>query len=250
MTFSNKTILITGASKGIGAAAAEVLHGLGANLVLMARGQAALDALAARLDPDRVLTVTGDVADYATVKGAVEQAVATFGGLDALVNNAGVIDPVARLEESDPAQWAKVVDINRMGVYNGMHAAFDALKASRGTVVNVSSGAALNALEGWSHYCATKAAVLSLTRSGHKEWGPLGITVVGISPGTVATDMQVVIKKSGMNPISTLEWSDHIPAEWAGRAIAFLCTDAGAAYAGTDFSLKTEEGRRAVGLLD
>ena len=67
MTFSNKTILITGASKGIGAAAAEVLHGLGANLVLMARGQAALDALAARLGPDRVLTVTGDVADYATV---------------------------------------------------------------------------------------------------------------------------------------------------------------------------------------
>lgn len=250
MTHANKTILITGASKGIGAAAAEVLHGLGANVVLMARGQSGLDALVARLGPDRVLPVTGDVADYQTVKHAVEQATMTFGGLDAVVNNAGVIDPVARLEDSDPAEWAKVVEINLVGVYNGMHAAFEALKTSGGTVVNISSGAALNALEGWSHYCATKAAVLSLTRSGHKEWGPLGITVVGMSPGTVATDMQVVIKQSGVNPISKLEWSDHIPAQWAGRAIAFLCTEAGAAYAGTDFSLKTEEGRRAVGLLD
>ena len=250
MTHANKTILITGASKGIGAAAAEVLHGLGANVVLMARGQSGLDALVARLGPDRVLPVTGDVADYQTVKSAVEQATMTFGGLDAVVNNAGVIDPVARLEDSDPAEWAKVVEINLMGVYNGMHAAFEALKTSGGTVVNISSGAALNALEGWSHYCATKAAVLSLTRGGHKEWGPLGITVVGMSPGTVATDMQVVIKQSGVNPISKLEWSDHIPAQWAGRAIAFLCTEAGAAYAGTDFSLKTEEGRRAVGLLD
>ena len=151
MTHANKTILITGASKGIGAAAAEVLHGLGANVVLMARGQSGLDALVARLGPDRVLPVTGDVADYQTVKRAVEQATMTFGGLDAVVNNAGVIDPVARLEDSDPAEWAKVVEINLMGVYNGMHAAFEALKTSGGTVVNISSGAALNALEGWSH---------------------------------------------------------------------------------------------------
>lgn len=245
---SNKTVLITGASKGIGASAAEVLHGLGANVVLMARGQAAIDALAAKLGAGRALAVAGDVGDYAAVRGAVEQAVATFGSLDVVVNNAGVIEPVARLEDSDPTQWAKVVEINLMGVYNGMHAAFEPLKASGGTIINISSGAALNALEGWSHYCATKAAVLSLTRSGEKEWGPLGITVVGLSPGTVATDMQVVIKKSGVNPISTLEWSDHIPPEWVARTIAYLCTDAAKPHAGTDFSLKTEEGRRAVGL--
>lgn len=245
---SNKTVLITGASKGIGASAAEVLHGLGANVVMMARGQAAIEALAAKLGAGRTLAVAGDVGDYAAVRSAVEQAVATFGSLDVVVNNAGVIEPVARLEDSDPTQWAKVVEINLMGVYNGMHAAFEPLKASGGTIINISSGAALNALEGWSHYCATKAAVLSLTRSGEKEWGPLGITVVGLSPGTVATDMQVVIKKSGVNPISTLEWSDHIPPEWVARTIAYLCTDAAKPHGGTDFSLKTEEGRLAVGL--
>ena len=247
---ANQTILITGASKGIGAAAAEVLHGLGANVVLMARGQEALAALSAKLGDGRVLAITGDVCDYSAVKDAVDQAVSTFGSLDVVVNNAGVIDPVARLEDSDPTAWAKVVEINLMGVYNGMHAAFEPLKASGGTIINISSGAALNALEGWSHYCATKAAVLSLTRSGHKEWGPLGITVVGLSPGTVATDMQVVIKKSAMNPIAQLEWSDHIPPKWAGRAIAYLCTDGAQAHAGTDFSLKTEEGRREAGLID
>ena len=73
---------------------------------------------------------------------------------------------------------------------------------------------------------------------------------MGLSPGTVATDMQVVIKKSAMNPIAQLEWSDHIPPEWAGRAIAYLCTAGAQAHAGTDFSLKTEEGRREAGLID
>jgi NAD(P)-dependent dehydrogenase (short-subunit alcohol dehydrogenase family) len=247
---SNKTVLITGASKGIGASAAETLHRLGANVVLMARGREALEALAGSLGGKRALVVAGDVCDYAAVKDAVDQAVAYFGGLDAVVNNAGVIDPIARLEESDPTAWAKVVEINLMGVYNGMHAAFEPLRASGGTIINISSGAATNALEGWSHYCATKAAVLSLTRSGHKEWGPLGITVVGLSPGTVATNMQVLIKESGVNPISTLEWGDHIPPEWAAQAIAYLCTDGAKPHAGTDFSLKTEEGRREAGLLD
>ena len=248
-TTPQRTLLLTGASRGIGHATVKKFAAEGWRVISCSRQAFSPDCPWPGGERNHIQV---DLADPQQTMEAVRIVKERLDGgrLDALVNNAGVIEPVARLEESDPAQWAKVVDINLMGVYNGMHAAFDALKASRGTVVNVSSGAALNALEGWSHYCATKAAVLSLTRSGHKEWGPLGITVVGMSPGTVATDMQVVITKSGMNPISTLEWSDHIPAEWAGRAIAFLCTDAGAAYAGTDFSLKTEEGRRAVGLLD
>ncbi len=73
--------------------------------------------------------------------------------------------------------------------------------------------------------------------------------VVGLSPGTVATGMQAAIKASGVNPVSRLDPSAHIPPEWAARAVAWLCTDEGAPYAGTDFSLKTDDAKRLVGLL-
>ena len=72
--------------------------------------------------------------------------------------------------------------------------------------------------------------------------------MVGLSPGTVATDMQVAIKASGINPVSQLDPAVHIPPDWAAEAVAFLCTSEGDAYLGTDFSLKTDEGRRLVGL--
>ncbi len=75
------------------------------------------------------------------------------------------------------------------------------------------------------------------------------IRVVGLSPGTVATDMQVAIKGSGINPVSKLDWSAHIPPDWVGEAIAWLATDAGRPYDGTDFSLNTEENLRALGLI-
>ena len=117
-----------------------------------------------------------------------------------------------------------------------------------GTIVNISSGAATGALEGWSHYCATKAGVLSLTKVADKEYRDKGIRVIGLSPGTVATEMQVQIRASGINPVSKLDPSDHISPEWVAKAIAYLTTPAADAYRGTDFSLKTAEGRAAVGL--
>jgi 3-oxoacyl-[acyl-carrier protein] reductase len=136
------------------------------------------------------------------------------------------------------------------GVYHGLRAAIPVMLAQGGgIVVNISSGAATSALEGWSHYCATKAAVLMLTRCADKEYGDKGIRVVGLSPGTVATDMQVAIKASGINPVSQLEPSVHISPDWPARAVAWLCTEEAAEFAGTDFSLKTEENRRRVGLV-
>lgn len=248
---SNKTALITGASRGIGAAAARKLTGYGANVVLAARSAGSIEALANELNAadHKALAVTCDVANYADVEQAVALAVETFGSLDILVNNAGLIDPIARLADSDPESWNQVIDVNVKGVYHGMRAAIPQMeKQGSGAIINISSGAATGALEGWSHYCASKAAALSLTKCGHKEVGDRGVRVVGLSPGTVATDMQVSIKASGINPVSQLDPSVHIPAEWVGEAIAWLCTDAADEFAGSDFSLKTEEGRRLVGL--
>jgi 3-oxoacyl-[acyl-carrier protein] reductase len=246
---TGKTALITGASRGIGEAAARIMAGYGANVVLAARSTSDCERIADEIG-DKALAVACDVARYNDVNSAVSKAVSHFGSLDILVNNAGLIDPIARIEDSDPEAWDQVVDVNFKGVYHGLRAAIPVMKKQGGgVIINISSGAASAALEGWSHYCATKAAVLSLTRCAHRENMDDNVRVVGLSPGTVATDMQRSIKDSGINPVSKLDWSQHISPEWVGEAIAWLTTDAGRAYDGDDFSLKTEESRRAVGLI-
>lgn len=251
MTLQNKTALITGASRGIGAATARHLAELGANVVLMARSEGQISEVAAEINEAgaTALAISADVGDWLAMESAVAQIKERFGSLDVLVNNAGVIDPIARITDSDPAEWAEVVQINLMGVYHGLRAALPLMEEQgSGTIINISSGAATGALEGWSHYCATKAAVLSLTRCTDKEYRDRGIRVMGLSPGTVATEMQVQIKASGINPVSQLDPSVHIPSEWVAQGIAYLCGPGGDDWLGTDFSLKTDEGRAAAGL--
>ena len=245
---NGKTVLITGASRGIGAAGARAFAEAGATVVLAARSGKEIEAVATQIG-DRARAVTCDVADCGSVERAVAVAVEAFGGLDILVNNAGSIQPIARIEDSDPEEWGAAIDVNLKGVYYGMRAAHAPMVArGGGVIVNVSSGAATGVLEGWAHYCAGKAGALSLTKAGHLEWAGQGIRVVGLSPGTVATDMQVAIKASGINRVSEMDWEAHIPPEWVARAMLWLCTDAARHHDGGDFSLKTDEGRVEVGL--
>ena len=247
-----RTALVTGASRGIGEAVARRLHVAGANAVLLARTGDDIERVAGDLG-DRALAVTGDVADYASVEAAVAAATDRFGGVDVLVCNAGLMDPISRIVDADPAGWARAVNVNLTGVFHAVRAVLPGMRArGGGTIVSVSSGAATSALEGWSHYCSSKAGALMLTRCIHKEEAENGIRAVGLSPGTVATDMQRAIRDSGVNPVSKLDWSRHIPAEWVGEAVAWLLTDAARAHpdaaGGGDFSLKTDAGRDAVGL--
>lgn len=249
---SGKAAIVTGASRGIGAATARELASHGVAVVLAARSSGEIEEIAAEITASggKATAFTCDVADYDEVAGLIDHCLSSHGRLDILVNNAGLIDPIARLADSDPAAWDRVVDVNYKGVYHGLRAALPVMEAQgSGVIVNISSGAATGALEGWSHYCSTKAAVLSLTRCADKEYRERGIRVVGLSPGTVATYMQETIRASGVNPVSQLDPSVHIPAEWPARAIAWLCTEAAADYAGSDFSLKTDEARRLVGLI-
>ncbi|MGE0310428.1 MAG: SDR family oxidoreductase [Lautropia sp.] len=249
---AGKVAIVTGASRGIGAATAHELARQGMPVLLLARTVSEIDAVAASIRDTggQASAQACDVADFADVQSAVARCRAAFGRVDVLVNNAGVIDPIARLAESDPGGWGRAVDINLKGVYHGIRAVLPAmLEQGAGTIVNLSSGAATGALEGWSHYCATKAAVLSLTRCVDVEYRAAGIRVIGLSPGTVATDMQVNIRASGINPVSRLDPSVHVPPSWPARAIAWLCTQAADDLRGTDFSLKTDEGRRRAGLI-
>ena len=252
-TLKNKTIIVTGASRGIGAATAKHFAELGANTVLIARSSKEITENANTINNSsslgKAIPMACDVSIYQDLATVISKTLNEFNTIDYLINNAGIIDPISRLDQSDPEKWSDVIDINIKGVYNGMHAVIPhMLKQGHGTIVNLSSGAATNALEGWSHYCTSKAAVKMLTMSGHKEYAEHGISVIGLSPGTVATDMMKEIKSSGVNPVSQLDWSVHIPPEWPARAIAFLCSEKGKAFSGTDFSIKTPEGRALVGL--
>ena len=245
----DKVVAITGASRGIGAAAARVFAAAGAKVALLARSEREIDALAAEIGP-AALALRCDVADWASVQQAVATVVQRFGRLDVLVNNAGTIDPIARLADVDPAAWGRAVDVNLKGVFHGLRAAIPVMRVQgSGTIITVSSGAARAALEGWSSYCAGKAGALMLTQAAHLEEGPHGIRVLGLSPGTVATEMQVKIKASGINPVSQLDPAVHIPADWPARALLWMCGPEADPWLGTDVMLRDEAVRKAVGLI-
>lgn len=249
---SGKTALITGASRGIGEAAARRLAACGATVILTARTLEAVEPIAISLTAEGggAHALACDVSRFAEVDAAVAHAQSLTGRLDILVNNAGLIDPISRLETSDPDDWDKVADVNIKGVYHGLRAAGPVmLEQKAGTIINLSSGAASRPVEGWSHYCASKAAVLSLTRCADLEWREHGIRVMGVSPGTVATGMQASIRASGINDYSRLDPSAHLSPDWVGRAIAWLCGKAGDAYLGEDCSLKDPAVRKALGIV-
>ncbi len=243
-----KTVLITGASRGIGAEAGRVFAAAGANVALIARSRDQIDALAAALG-DKAIALACDVSDFAQVEQAVADCVARFGGLDVLIGNAGVIEPIFHLSNADVASWSQAIDINLKGVFYGMRAALPVMRAAGGgTVLTVSSGAASNPVEAWSHYCSSKAGAKMLTECLHLEEAHNGIRAMGLSPGTVATDMQRVIKASGINPVSQLDWDVHIPADWPARALMWMCSSDSDEFLGSEISLRQDDIRQRIGL--
>lgn len=248
---SGKAAIITGASQGIGAASAEDLAQRGVAVVLAARSAERIEALAEHIREagGQALAMRCDVTSYDDVAALVARCQAQFGRCDILINNAGVIEPISRIADSDPQGWAHAADINYKGVYHGLRAAIPVMETQgSGVIVNISSGAATSALEGWSHYCSAKAAALMLTRAAHLECAERGIRVVGLSPGTVATQMQVSIKASGINPVSRLDPAVHISPAIVAQCIAWLCTDAASEFDGGDVSLRDPQIRSRAGL--
>lgn len=248
-TLSGKTVLITGASRGIGAAAAHAFADAGANVVLAARSTDDITAIATGIG-ERALAVACDVSDPVAVKAVVARTITHFGALDILIGNAGTIDPISMLADTDPDAFSKAVDVNFKGVFYGMNAALPHMVArGSGTIITVSSGAAHGPMQGWPTYCATKAGAYMLTRAADLENRDKGVRVLGLSPGTVATQMQRDIKASGINRVAELDWSDHIPPEWPAKALVWMCSKMADSYLGTDVSLREEDIRRMVGLI-
>jgi NAD(P)-dependent dehydrogenase (short-subunit alcohol dehydrogenase family) len=245
---TDRVVLITGASRGIGAEAARAFAGAGARVALLARTEDRIAELAGEIGA-AAIAIPCDVSRYWEMQAAVDATLQAFGRIDVLVGNAGVIEPISHLAEVGPDDWGKVVDINLKGVFNGMRAVLPGmLDQGGGTILTISSGAAHGPVEGWSHYCASKAGAYMLNRSADMEYRDRGIRVMGLSPGTVATQMQREIKASGINPVSQLDWSDHIPPDWPARALVWMCGAEADGYLGLDVSLRDPDVRAQVGL--
>ena len=247
---SGQVVIVTGASRGIGAASAEALASAGAAVVLAARDQARVSAVARRIAEagGRAEAAVCDVADWDSVQGMVAETKRRFGAVTALVNNAGVIEPIARLEQAAPAAWARNIQVNLVGAFHAIRAVLPEMRAAgRGTIINISSGAALRPLEGWSAYCAAKAGLAMLTQAVALEAVP-GLRVFGFQPGTTDTEMQVTIRASGVNPISQIPRAQLTPVEEPARAVVYLCTPAAGDLSGKEFSLREEAFRSRLGL--
>jgi 3-oxoacyl-[acyl-carrier protein] reductase len=190
-----------------------------------------------------------DISDYAACQAMVEATNRKFGPMDVLVNNAGVIEPIGTVGTTDPGHWARSIEINLIGAYYAIRSVLpEMLKRKRGDIINVSSGAALRPQEGWSAYCAGKAGLAMLTRSIDLEHRAAGIRVFGFQPGTTDTDMQVIIRASGINPISKIPREQLTPVAHPARAIVYLCTQEADDLSGKECSLRDEDFRRRIGL--
>lgn len=249
MDMTDKVVLVTGASRGIGTATARAFADAGAKVALVARSVAEIEALAKDIGPNAI-ALPCDVAVYDDVRTAIKKTEAAFGPLDVFIGNAGSLDPISHLADADPEAWGKTIDVNLKGVFNGMRAAMpDMIKRGSGTIITVSSGAAHNPVEAWSAYCSSKAGAYMLTRCADLEARDKGLRILGLSPGTVATDMQRDIKASGINPVSQLDWSVHVPPEWPARTLVWMCSPQADEFLGTDVSLRDDSIRAKVGLI-
>jgi hypothetical protein len=182
--FAGKTVLVTGASLGVGRAVAHAFHAEGANVVLLARRMGPLEEAARGLE--RALCVAADVADVGALRGALDQAVARFGGLDGVVNNAGLHHrgPVERNRAED---LAAMVDVNLRAPIALTRMALPALLERRGFVVQVASLAGKVPLDGAATYSATKFGLRAFSIALAQEVGPRGVRVSIVSPGPIDT---------------------------------------------------------------
>jgi NAD(P)-dependent dehydrogenase (short-subunit alcohol dehydrogenase family) len=189
-SIQGKVALVTGGSRGIGRAIARALVREGANVVVTGRGEAGLSAARRDIEgagPGSVETLRADVRSYEEMKRAVDAAVARFGGLDVLINNAG-IGIFANVAEMSPSQWADVIDTNLTGVFNASHAAIPHLRRrDAGFIINISSLAGKNPFTGGAAYCASKAGLNAFSEALMQEVRYDNIRVSYVMPGSVAT---------------------------------------------------------------
>ena len=206
----NKNALITGAGKGIGKAIALALAKEGVNVILVARTKDEIESVAIKARSLRVkaLAITADVADINSVNSAVEKALAEFGTIDILINNAGIA-AFGKFLELEPTDWERIIQVNLMGTYYVTRAVLpNMIERQTGDIINISSTAGLSGNALTSAYSASKFAVLGLTESLMQEVRKHNIRVTALTPSTVATDMAKELKLTDGNPETVMQAED------------------------------------------
>lgn len=186
--FSGTVVIVTGAGSGIGAATAQRFAAEGAHVYLTGRTRERLEQIAVTLPAGSATVMVADSADFDQISAVVDHAVQEQGGLDVLVNNAGVLSQ-STLEDTSLDEWKRVLDVDLTGTFHGMKAALPHLISRKGSIINVTSVSGLGGDWGMVAYNAAKGGATNLTRAAALDHGPQGVRINAVAPSFTITDM-------------------------------------------------------------
>lgn len=247
MSIKGKTVIITGASSGIGEATALKLAKEGVNVVLTARREERLKELKSKIDKEnggKALVVPGDVTKKKDFENLVEKTKKEFGSIDGLINNAGLM-PLSYVKNLHTDEWNTMVDVNIKGVLNGVAAVLPTMMDQKsGNIINISSSAGRKIYPGGAVYCATKAAVRMFSEGLRQELAPnYNINVTSIEPGFVETELTDTITdeeiKDGL--LSNFDKMTPLQAEDIAESIFYALSQPKRANINDVFIMPTEQ---------
>ena len=228
INLQNRTAIVTGGARGIGRAIVERLLASGASVAIWDMDGGAAEEAAAELAPaGKVVAVSVDVTQLASVTQAVAATVAALGGIDILVNNAGIAGANATVWQTDPAEWKRVVDINLNGPFHCCHEVVpEMLKKGYGRIVNIASIAGKEGNPNAAHYSASKAGVVALTKSLGKELAQKGVIVNCVTPAVIETDILKQLEQYHIDyMLSKIPMGRFGQKTEAAALVAWLCSE-------------------------
>jgi len=250
--FNGKRVLITGGTSGMGEACARSFAAAGAKVVINGRDHDRARAIitASKGSGGSIVFVDGDISERKKCDLIITEAVGILGGLDIVVNSAGIIHH-ATAEETTDEQWLQTMSVNVNGMFFICRAALPHLRSNKGTIINIASDAALSGSRHLVAYCASKGAVLQMTRAMALDHGPEGVRIVPVCPGDVDTPMlRGEFRERGLDAKNGLhESAESVPlqrvcsAQEVADMVLYACTDSARFITG--YPLVLDGGNRA-----
>ena len=236
---NRKIVLVTGSRTGIGKETGIVFARNGYKVIFSGRKPGDCSSTVKKLlaESFEVSEIPIDLSDIGNLEANVNRALEVWGGLDILINNAAIIDPITSLKEIRAPELEISTIINFVAPTLLIKYCWEHLKTKKGKVLNVLSGAATNAIEGWTAYCSTKAALHMINQQTHVEGKRDYIKSIGISPGMVDTKMQGQIRQSGINQVSKVKKEDLISCEVPAKFTLWCASEEANEFSGRMISL-------------